>query len=265
MSAQSTHLFDLPADIIREITQPAYIGKSTNYVFKFVCKASAELTTSTTADKFPENAAAEGHLEILIWAHLNGYKCNGRTLWDAAITAGHLEVLKWIICVRKIYNPSYNAAGSCGHLHIVQYGFLTSRRVQSSGINMLAGAAQEGHLNVVKWLHEKGYRYDSAIEYAAGFGHLPVVKYLHENTNTNNNSFILCAPAQRGRIEVIEYLCSVGHVPNSTVYQFAVSWNQLNVLKWFHQHGFTLSGDLRDHAASKGYVEITAWLQSIGY
>ena len=40
------------------------------------------------------NAADDGHMEVLKWAHKNGCPCN-QNMCKIAALSGHLQVLKW--------------------------------------------------------------------------------------------------------------------------------------------------------------------------
>jgi hypothetical protein len=48
------------------------------------------------------NAAENGHLEVLQWAHANGCPWDEDTIetCECAAKGGHLEVLKWLRCER---------------------------------------------------------------------------------------------------------------------------------------------------------------------
>lgn len=261
-SSPAISLLDLPPELVAEITRSAYIGKSTHFVFRRVCKATAELVPTISADSLCTCAAAEGHLDILKWGYENGYKCVDSELFNSAISAGHLDVLKWLRSIFKQYHPCYGPAADNGHLHILQYGFQMS--IHMCGIDFVERAAQNGHLNVVEWLWNHGHRSECAIKYSAAAGHLPIVQYLYERTNRVIYG-ALCGPIRCGYIEIIEYLCGAGYTPHSDEFRYAVLWGRLEVLKWFHQNGYTLTGNLHDVAATNQRTEIAEWLRTVGY
>lgn len=257
-------LFNLPPEITTEITQPAYIGKSTHFVFRRVCKAAAELVPTISADSLCTCAAAEGHLDILKWGYENGYNCVDFLLYNAAISGGHLDVLKWLRHVFKQYRPSYGTAAENGHLHILQYGFRKYEYVRERGAEFAEHGARKGRLNIVEWLWNQGHRSDDSIRYAVDSGHLQVVRYLHEQSGRIIYDLLYTA-IHRGYIEVIEYLCSVGYTPSPDAFQYAVTYYQLEVLKWFHQNGHVLTGNLHDYAIHNGRTKIADWLRTVGY
>ena len=68
-------------------------------------------------------------------------------------------------------------------------------------------AASNGHLNVLKYLHEIGYSFDShVIKQAARNGHLECLKYLHEIGCEYDNSIILGVKSQTCQDYILEYM-----------------------------------------------------------
>jgi len=67
-------------------------------------------------------------------------------------------------------------------------------------------AARYGHLEIVKYLHSKGFECTTdAMDWAAGNGHLAVVKYLHFNGFECTTRAINVA-AGRGYVDVVVFL-----------------------------------------------------------
>lgn len=68
-------------------------------------------------------------------------------------------------------------------------------------------AASNGHLEVVKWLHENRIEgCSSAMYYAALNGHLEVVKWLHENRNEGDILWAITIALAYSRQNIIDYL-----------------------------------------------------------
>ena len=76
------------------------------------------------------------------------------------------------------------------------------------------GAAEEGHLDVLKFLHEMGCPWhELATEAAARGGHLDVLKFLHEKGCPWNQRATEAA-ARGGHMDVLKFLLEKGyHVP----------------------------------------------------
>ena len=69
-------------------------------------------------------------------------------------------------------------------------------------------AAGNGHLNVVKYLHEHRSEgcTDFAIDYAAKNGHLEVIKFLDKHRSEGCTRYAMDDAARNGHLEVVKYL-----------------------------------------------------------
>ena len=69
-------------------------------------------------------------------------------------------------------------------------------------------AAESGHFDVVKWLHENRTEgcTESAIDLAAGNGHLEVVKFLHFNRSEGFSTPAMNEAAENGYLEIVKRL-----------------------------------------------------------
>ena len=111
-----------------------------------------------------DSAAKNGHLEVVKWLHESHFK-------------GHLKTVKWFN--GKSYISPFDTEFRSAYVEI---RFLPEN---SEGCTTTAMdlAAFDGHLEVIKWLHEnrtEGCTTD-AMNWAAQNGHLEVVKFLHEH------------------------------------------------------------------------------------
>nr|XP_047141367.1 secreted RxLR effector protein 124-like [Hydra vulgaris] len=82
-------------------------------------------------------------------------------------------------------------------------------------------AAMNGHLEVIKYLHELGYKgTKDAINNAAMNGHLEVIKYLHELRYKGTKDAINNAVVD-GYLDVVKYLISLNYKVNETDFMCA--------------------------------------------
>ena len=112
-------------------------------------------------------------------------------------------------------NHRFLAADSAkkGELPILVYainkGNLTARRNY-----YLSVAAENGHLNIVKYLVEQGidFQEEDALVYAVRNGHLDIVKYLVEKGSDIhiNNEEPLREASKRGYLNIVKYLVERG-------------------------------------------------------
>ena len=146
-------------------------------------------------------AAREGHLEVLKYAHENGCPLDEKTLdeWTCRCAAegGHLEVFKYLhengypLDEMNARRAARSAQYEAGNLDLLKWlcenGCTMESLIEDS---VIEDAVQNGHLDVLKWVHEESKWefddwepkfYDSICEAAAKCGHLDVLKYAHEN------------------------------------------------------------------------------------
>lgn len=266
---QPIHLFDLPADIIAEITQPAYIGKSTNYVFRCVCKAISQLMTpSNGADTLCSDAAADGHLDILIWAISAGYTLNEKTT-SAAASQGQLHVLEYLHNVAKCPWDSDTtfAAAAGGHLETVQYAL-------SNGCpwtpDMFIEATKNGHRNIINYAYDTEVpnvepslcfwdviNLRAVVDEAIKREHIHIIKWFGIDGRVN-------AAIQHGSIKVIEFLVSEGTHPCSDWWVHAILHEQIPVLDWLYNYGCPGRQLVRMKAEIHDKQLVLAWADSKG-
>ena len=98
------------------------------------------------------------------------------------IKSGNLEgVIQWHNDGKEITYEAMDEAAENGHLNIVKW--LHENRTEGCSTKAIDDAAGNGFLDVVKWLHENRTEgcTTSAIDLAAISGHFDIVKFLHEN------------------------------------------------------------------------------------
>ena len=183
-----------------------------------------------------DNAARQGHLEIVKWLHEN--RSEGCTTWaiDMAAYNGHLEVVKWLHENRTegCTTDAMDHAAWMGHLEVVK--FLHENRTEGCTDFAMDNAAEEGHLEIVKYLHENRTEgcTSKAMDEAAAFGELEIVKFLHENRTEGCTSYAMDRAAGNGHLDVV---------------------------KWLHENrteGYTT--DAMDRAAREGHLDVVDYL-----
>ena len=101
-----------------------------------------------------------------------------------------------------------NAAAN-GHLEIVKW--LHENRKDIKGFacttNAMDYAALNGYLETVKWLHENGYACTTdAMNWAAARGHLEIVKFLHENRKEGFTRYAIIWAENNYHLETVKFL-----------------------------------------------------------
>ncbi|GMF80442.1 unnamed protein product [Phytophthora fragariaefolia] len=199
-------------------------------------------------------SAKRGHantIEFLYRQGLpDGFKCCAHDAMLAAVKGGHTACVKWLLD-NHLYNDDkslvIHECAKYGRLEILKifHDFESPVAYDSDGLKRrrtsqanswwscardpmyFAGsqtceadtmdiAAGEGHLEVVKWLHNnrsEGCTFQ-AIDRAASNGHLEVVQWLHSNRSEGCSSDALYRAAEHGHFDVVKWLYE--HCPSSS-------------------------------------------------
>lgn len=105
--------------------------------------------------------------------------------------------------------------------------------------HMCEVAAENGHLEILQWLHSIGCPWDSATcEGAAEFGHLECLKYALENDCAITERTFLLA-AEVGNFPCLKYLYENGYSFNIHLTNYYAANGQLEKLRIAIEEGFT--------------------------
>ena len=121
---------------------------------------------------------------------------------------------------------------------VIRLSNYVAKKLHNPKIHTWNYAAMNGHLEVVKWLHEfrsEGCTKD-AINLAACNGHLEVMKWLHENRTEGRTKWAMSYAASNGHLEIV---------------------------KWLHENKYEGCTQAMDYATRNDHLEIVEYLQSI--
>ncbi|GMF23884.1 unnamed protein product [Phytophthora fragariaefolia] len=213
--------------------------------------------------------ATKGELRCLKWLHDYCDAEFSAEAMDGAATNGHLEVVKWIhdvfsessTTMRRSTNsstdvtPSWNfglysgdSAPHCttaamdgaamnGHLSVVKW--LHKNRTEGCTASAMDEAARNGHFNVVLWLHcnRKEGCTTAAIDGAASNGYLTIVEWLHKARSEGCTAQAMINAASKGFLEVVEYLyINLGQAASNAAITVAASNGHLPVVQYLHEN-----------------------------
>ncbi len=163
------------------------------------------------------------------------------------------------------YNHGTNGdiAAKIGYLDGIVYSINLTLTV-----NAMDWAAMNGHLSIVKWLHENHEEGCTtwAMDLAASNGHLSIIKWLHENHEEGCTDYAMDLAAANGHLSIIKWLHE-NHEEGCTGYAmyWAAQNDHLDVVKWLYEYT-TVSKTCINNAIGRaqfwGHLDIVEWLEA---
>ena len=147
------------------------------------------------------------HLGLDLW-----YLDSGAPAYYAAI-GGHLEALQALHAVGWVKPGQYTleAAAARGQHLVVQYLHEHTDVEDPQESRAIASAAECGHLETVRYLHENGYAWCSyTCRAAAKGGNLEVAKYIHAHGCPWDSIGAQMAASEAGHVEMLHWLRTDG-------------------------------------------------------
>ena len=216
-----------------------------------------KIIITSTDENVCENAAKEGCLNLLKYAHKNGCKWSP-SISHIAANNGHLD------CIIYAYENDYSkhlpdedvmwhwgyypTPAANGHLDCLKYLHENNCHLPDDICNQAAGG---GHVDCLKYAHEKGYEWNKwTCHYAATNGHLDCLKYLISNECPfDENIFIKLASENDfnglkfvnkrfpDKLKISKYILMNNYKWDESLSALIISNNDLEALKVYKEYG----------------------------
>ena len=185
--------------------------------------------------------------------------------------SSNLERYKFIYDI-KDPNTGLVEAASLGTLALVRYFLKLGADLHAMDEEALYLAADNGHLDVVKYLVELGADNEYALKLVARDGHLDIVKYLVEQGADIHarDEDALRSAAMNGHLDVVKYLVELGaniHARNEEALVVAAGNGHLDVVEYLVELGANLHiiGEYPLRlAAGNGHLDVVKYLVELG-
>jgi len=204
------------------------------------------------------------------YLHLFLIHLAGKTLCAiklSAVSNGDTNLFRWIDpsitkTTRQIQITYTNTAASKGSLVILQH--LREVGCDWDIMTCFRLAAQNGHLNILKYLYNRcHYWVDLTCCWAAEYGHLHILQYLRANGYRWH--IRTCEYASKnGHIDVIKYLRKNGCILTTCSYLAAASNGHLETLRYLHENGCPLDEYACYNAVVNGHLQVLQYLHENG-
>jgi hypothetical protein len=191
--------------------------------------------------------------------------------YKEAVATGRLDVLKWLLDHGEVIPLRLSVgyvAGVHGQKEVIEWSSEIPSRVQYPGNTQkeaTRGAATGGHLELLKYLREKGYEWDeSTCAYAASEGHVHVLEYLRTNGCPWSSHLCLHFAAAGNHLDTLKWLREHGCPWDSNLTAVAAENGHFEMLKWLHEHGCPWDEDTLSSAVVNGRLDMIKWLRENG-
>ncbi|EGG19739.1 hypothetical protein DFA_00317 [Cavenderia fasciculata] len=209
--------------------------------------------------------AAVGHVDL--FEYLITRYPNINIVIDAKIEAseaGHLPILKSLDSINRGRSGlkddtfDFRKAISNGHLNVVEY--LTDKGFKYTG--SISAAVQSGRLSLVKYLHynQTGMAVShDAMDRAATMGSLGILKFLHEHRPEGCSKIAMDKASEKGYLEVVKWLHENRSEGSTTCAMDLAS--SLEMIQYLHTHRTEgCSKTAMDYASGCGRLDVVKWL-----
>lgn len=237
-------------------------------------------------------AAVNGHLQVAKYLHACARHPSSSLERAVQFEKQQARLQTSLRMASTVSAKTMAEAATRGHLAVVQWLFAEygdDRSVDLFTIEercnaAMDGAASNGHLDVLKHLHELQMKTRAesnkrlrdgqpkvpatpqcsagAIVKAAQGGHLEVVQWLHQVAGIPCRSKAMDAAATNGHLDVLQWLYHhrSGEYATNAI-DFAATYGHLHVVRWLHTHtDSTCTTDAIDTAAENGFLDVIKWL-----
>ncbi len=121
-------------------------------------------------------------------------------------------------------------------------------------------AAENGHLDILKWAYEntRGYVSPITFENVAINGHLHILKWFDEIGFVWSHN-IFEGAAEAGHLEMLKWAKEKGYIWDENICVAAAINGHLDILKWARENGCDWDEMVTHHARIRGHIEVLNW------
>jgi len=215
-------------------------------------------------DAFSRHCAKNGYIDLCEWAILKGYAMYNHMDVEAAIY-GKLDILIWLESKGRSLNdiPIVANAAENGHLHVLRW---MKENNYTIGSNICHYAAKGGHLNVIEWATEHCFDGGGIGDYqtqaaAAKYGHLHILKWIHNRAISISVYACINKTVRHGHYETFLWLVTIlGVEVDILTFHKAAKGGNIKILESLYAFGCEWSEWTAAYASWGGNLLALQWL-----
>ena len=199
------------------------------------------------------------------------YHCTETNSMQEAIAEGNLDNVKWIWGKKANWDEYegvkkyLSLAAEKGHFEVLKWLHEVKCPEEKNtcwgGKNVMSMAALFGSLEMMRWLKEKGYKFDRwTFRCASKNGNLDNLKWLKEN----GCSWFICADnemVRHGSLKNIIWAKENGMKFSRRAYVIAAGIGNMKIMQWLKDDGIPMNAECFEAAAQRGDMEMMKWLE----
>lgn len=206
------------------------------------------------------NAALGGHIDLLRWLKEHSCVVKDEMMTLAAAVSGNMDEMQRFIEENKpFHDRCLPMAISKGHLQMAK--FLYEKGAKNDGIVDIA--ASTGNQSVFEWAAGVQKGTPSTCAAAAEAGHLHILKMARKLGCPWNEATCFSA-ARGGHLDILQWARNNNCPWNAATCSTAARGGHLHILKWARAHGCPWDADTCNSAAENGHLDVIKWARSLG-
>ena len=221
-------------------------------------------------------AAKRGWMECLVWANENGCTWKPKkdaALFKAAVAGGKLEIVKWM-SQKLTFEPTQehcDLAARRGHLEVLKW--LREKGVPWEKFTLEEALSADGDRSeTLKWAIRNGCPFGiDEMRVAASCKHFGVLKLMYKMMMASNpvvadewDPSFCVETARSGNARMLEWLRNHGFPWNSRTIAIAAWEGHLSLVKWAIGNGCPFDESACANAAIQGHLDVLKWLRANG-
>lgn len=245
-----------------DILQPLLLNNN-NYRDIFY-KYYDDENTRTCGRMCMDIAARNGQFDCVVFMRTKMHVYFYQDTCDHPSDKGHFDIVEWYIQNKAgDGNKLFTNALKYGHMEMVKLLF---KKEYINYVSMISEyAPQSGNLDLLKWLHDNGCRFDAdACDQAVRSGNFDMVKWIRQIAKAPLTTRTLIACIETNRFDMLKWCKENCTACNELACAIAAKEKQYDMLKWLVEKGAPYDSKVTACIARNGNLQMLKWCNTVG-